>query len=70
MNSVDTLDGRKAQLADTIDSGEFFLSQMRTKIEAMNTKRDSLKVTLAALEQEEKNFRIKQSKLNGLLISQ
>lgn len=70
MTSVDTLEGRKAQLADSIDSGEFFLSQMRTKVETLTSARDSVKSALAALEQEEKSLRVKQSKLNGLLISQ
>ncbi len=70
MTSVGTLEGRMAQLADSIDSGEFFLSQMRLKIETLTAKRDTMKSASAMLEQEEKNLRIKQSKLNGLLISQ
>jgi hypothetical protein len=65
-----TLEGRKAQIEETMDSGEFFLSGMRTRISNLQTKRDSLKAVLSGLEAEERALKLKQTKLKGLQISQ
>ena len=67
---ANTLEGRKAQIEETMDSGEFFLSGMRTRISNLQTKRDSLKAVLSGLEAEERALRLKQTKLKGLQISQ
>jgi hypothetical protein len=65
-----SIDGKKAELEESMSSGEFFLSQMRSKIDTLTKKRDSLKTSLAAIDGEERSLLVKQSKLNGILISQ
>ncbi len=67
---MEDLDDRKILLAESIDSGEFFLSQLRQKLTALQNKRNSLKATLVSLESEERSLKVKHSKLNGLSISQ
>jgi len=67
---MEDLDDKKVLLAESIDSGEFFLGQLRQKISALQNKRNSLKSTLNSLEAEERSLKVKQSKLNGLSISQ
>ena len=67
---MDDLDDKKVLLAESIDSGEFFLSQLRQKVSTLQNKRNTLKSTLNALEAEERSLKVKHSKLNGLSISQ
>ena len=67
---MEDLDDKKVLLAESIDSGEFFLSQLRQKVAALQSKRNSLKATLNSLESEERTLKVKHSKLNGLSISQ
>ncbi len=67
---MEDLDDRKILLAESIDSGEFFLAQLRQKVSVLQNKRNNLKATLNSLESEERSLKVKHSKLNGLSISQ
>jgi chromosome segregation ATPase len=67
---MNELDGRRTLLAESIDSGEFFLSQLRQKIANLEAKRNNLRTSLASIESEEKALKVKHSKLNGLVLSQ
>ena len=67
---MNELDGRRTLLAESIDSGEFFLSQLRQKISSLEAKRNNLKAALSTIEAEEKALKVKHSKLNGLVLSQ
>ena len=66
----ESLDNRRILLEESMDSGEFFLSQLRQRVETLQKKRDSLLSALNAVEREEKTLRIEQNKLQGLLLSQ
>jgi hypothetical protein len=66
----DSLDERRTRIEQSIDSGEFFLSGLKQKLSLLQAKRDALKSTLNGLESEERNLKVKQNKLQGLLISQ
>jgi phage shock protein A len=67
---MNELDGKRTLLAESIDSGEFFLSQLRNKISNLEAKRNGLRASLNAIEAEEKSLKVKHSKLNGLILSQ
>jgi hypothetical protein len=67
---MEDLDDKRTLLAESIDSGEFFLSQLRQKITALQARRNTLRASLSTLETEERSLKVKQSKLNGLSISQ
>lgn len=67
---ANTLEGRKATIEETIDSGEFFLAGIRARVSNLQTKRDSLKSTFSALESEERSLKLRHTKLKGLQISQ
>lgn len=64
------IESKRTLLDESIDSGEFFLGQLRQRIQTLQTKRDTLKSSLAAVESEERTLRIQQNKLEGLLLSQ
>ena len=66
----ESLDNRRILLEESMDSGEFFLSQLRQRVETLQKKRDSLLSALNGVESEEKTLRIEQNKLQGLLLSQ
>jgi hypothetical protein len=65
-----SLEGRKAMIEEAIDSGEFFLSSLRNRVGNLQTKRDSLRSILGELQAEERSLKVKETKLNGLKISQ
>lgn len=67
---ANTLEGRKATIEETMDSGEFFLSGIRTRVKNLQIKRDSLKSAFSALEAEERTLKLKHTKLKGLQLSQ
>jgi hypothetical protein len=70
MQNDSSLEGRKAMIEETMDSGEFFLSSLRNRVSNLQSKRDALRATLNELTSEERTLKVRQNTLNGLKISQ
>ncbi len=69
MQNDSSLEGRKAIIEETIDSGEFFLSNLRNRVSNLQAKRDALRATLSELTAEERSLKVRENTLNGLKIS-
>lgn len=65
-----TLEERKTFIEETMDSAEFFLSNLRNRLSNLQSKRDVLRSTLNELEAEEKSLKVKKNTLSGLKLSQ
>ena len=65
-----SLDSKRALLEESIDSGEFFLSQLRQRLQVLQSKHSGVTASLSTVQSEEKALRIQLNKLQGLMISQ
>jgi hypothetical protein len=70
MNDQSSLEGRRALIEEAMDSGEFFLSSIRNRVDTLQSKRDALRATLNDLHSEERSLKVTENMLKGLKISQ
>lgn len=70
MNDQASLEGKRALIEETMDSGEFFLSSIRNRVDTLQAKRDSLRAALNELHNEERSLKVTENRLKGLKLSQ